>query len=821
LFRLKLFGGASLEGPGAPLTGRAVQRRRLALLALLAVARERGVTRDKLVAYLWPDSSTERSRHLLSDSVYRINQALGGDAIVATGDALRLNPERLASDVWEFADALENGELERAVDVHAAPFLDGFFLTNADEFERWAETERGRQARERAHALESLAEAGSERGDAVAAVRWWRTLASDDPYSSRIALRLMSALEAAGDPAAAVQHARIHSVLVRDQLGVEPDPEIDRFADRLRTADPGTRAGGAPGGGIERPTTEPEIDGAARTEPQVKTGSAGDRAPRDEDPGALTTPAGDPSVAAEAGALAAGPSSRRVGSKPFLASRRTAATILAGGVLGVIAVIVAIAAIRGGRGAPPAASEPAAIAVLPFADVSPDRDQEYFADGITEELMVRLSKLEGLAVVGRTSAFAFKGRAVDVREIGRQLGVSAVLEGSVRRADDRLRIVAQLVDATNGYELWSETYEREASDVFAVQDEIARAIVTRLTGRLARSQPVPTDASQSEDPEAYNLYLQGRFEWHKRTEQGLRASAEYFRQATERAPAYARAWVGLGDAHAVLGFYDYLSPADAFPAAAAAARRALELDPTLAEAHATLAYVALYHDWDWARAEAEFLRTIALYPGYSTGHQWYANLLTAMGRFEEAIREMRIAQELDPLSLIANAALGWVLYYAGDYERAADQFGRTLDMNPRFELAHLFRGAALQELGRTDEALQDFVRAVELSGGSTISRAALARGRVLAGDRRGAHELLNELETGDAYTPSYEIAKIHEALDDHDAALSWLERAFEQRSHSMAFLAVDPQLRDLHTEPRFHRLISDVGLDGIPLTPAR
>lgn len=785
MFRLKLFGGACVDGLEGPLTGRAVQRRRLALLALLAVARGRGVGRDKLVAFLWPDSDTERARHLLSDSVYRINQALDGEAIVAVGDELRINALRLPSDVAEFGDAMEAGDWERAVELQSSPFLDGFFLTGADEFERWVEVERQRHTRERARALEALA-AGAE-SDPAHAARWWRMLAADDPYSSRVALQLMRTLGRAGERAAAVQHARTHAVLVREDLGVEPDAEVLRYAERL-TTDSAAES--------DRVVVSP-AESPAESVITAPSSEAVDQPDRVE--------AAEPARALMAGVQ---PRTRR---------RSAVWVVVPVGAIVALAIIVA-ALVRGGvRARAPAG--PIAIVVLPFVDQSPASDQEYFADGITEELIVKLAKVDGFKLVGRTSAFAFKGKAVDAREIAARLNVSALLTGSIRKAENRLRITAQLVDATNGYEMWSETYEREQEDVFAIQDEISRAIVMRLRGRLTGSDEARLATSSStHDPDAYNLYLNGRFEWHKRTEQGLRNAAEYFRQAVARAPEYARAHVGLGDAYAVLGFYDYLPPAEAFPRAKEAARRAVQLDATLAEPHATLGYVALYYEWDWANAEEEFRRTIDLDPSYSTGHQWYANFLTAMGRFDEAAREMRAAQEVDPLSLIANAALGWVLYYAGDYERAIDQCTRTLELNPNFELAYLWRGLAREELGRIAEEIDDLGRAVQLSGGSAISNAALARARALSGERDLARAMLRELEKrgGAGYVPSFEIAKIHEALGDRASALQWLRRAYAQRSHSMVFLAVDPQLSNLRNDPEFRRLVREVGLDRTP-----
>jgi tetratricopeptide (TPR) repeat protein len=277
------------------------------------------------------------------------------------------------------------------------------------------------------------------------------------------------------------------------------------------------------------------------------------------------------------------------------------------------------------------------------------------------------------------------------------------------------------------------------------------------------------------------------------------------------APEFARAHVGLADAYAVMGFYDYLPPHEAFPPAAQAATTALAIDPGLGEAHATLGYVALYHEWDWERAEREFLRAIELAPFYSTAHQWYANFLTAMGRFEEAERAMRRAQELDPLSLIAKAALGWVLYYAGDYDRAVAQCRIALEMNPSFELAYLWAGQALEMMGRTDEALAELQRAVEQSSEGAIFVAALAHAHAVRSERREAEQLLARLEAGN-YIPSYEIAKVYAALDRQPEALVWLERAHEQRSHSMAFLRVDPQFAELRDDPTFRELLARLRL---------
>ena len=332
------------------------------------------------------------------------------------------------------------------------------------------------------------------------------------------------------------------------------------------------------------------------------------------------------------------------------------------------------------------------MAVLPFENLSADADVEYLSDGITEEIGAALGRMEGLRVAAHTSAFSFKGQRVDVREVGRRLSVGAVLEGSVRKMGPRLRVTTRLVETAQGYQLWSETYERDFEDAFAVQQAIAEEVAARLRGNLGAGIAAPVvERGAAPDAESYDLYLKGRYAWHRRTAASLLTAVDLLRQAADRAPHWARAHAGLADAYAVSGFYDYLPPREAFPAAERTARRALELDPELAAPHATLGYVHLYYEWRWDPAEEEFRRAIALDPAYSTAHQWYGNYLTAMGRFPEAVAHMRDAQERDPLSLIANAALGWSQYYAREFHQASEQFRRTLELNPDFELAHLWR----------------------------------------------------------------------------------------------------------------------------------
>ncbi len=805
MYSLRLFGGASIEGPDGPLTGRAAQRHRLALLALLATS-PRGLTRDKLIAYLWPEKGTPRARHALSDSIYRIHEALDREAVLAAGDELRLVRDRLPSDVDDFRRALEAGEWERAVDVYAGPFMDGFHLPRSSTFERWLDGERERLGRRYGDALESLAEHRSERGDLKGAVEAWRRRAAHDRFDSRVAVRLMQALEDAGNRAGALRHARAHARLLEQEFGAEPDPDVDELAERLRAApDPGSgpdpSAASAPAADGPRAAADGESE--ADRGPAAATGTAA------RPDGAFRGP--DGSGRDRRGAESPGRKASREAPSRGRWSRRALVGIA------VLAAAVGLwLAWEGGRsgGATPPVS--ASVAVLPFDDIGASEDDRHFTDGVTEEILANLARIGELRVIARASVMRYRDVDRSVPDIAEELGVGYVVEGSVRRDGERVRVTARLVDAGMNSQVWAESYDRRLEDIFAVQSDIATRVADALEAELGAEVAERIERSPTDDLEAYNLYLRGRYYWHRRTERDLRESARFFERAVERDSGYARAWAGLADAYAVMAFYDYLPPRTAYPRAKEAAERALAIDDGLAEAHASLGYVALYYDWDGARAEVAFRRAIELNPSYSVGHQWYANLLVATGRFEEAAREMNRAREVNPLSLIANGALGWVYHYAGRYDEAVRQCERALEMDPAWDLGHLWRGLALERLGRTGEAVSSLRRAMELSGGSGITRAALAHALAGAGRVGEARRLLQELtaagEDG-SYQPSFEIAKVHLALGDEEAALDRLERAYEERSHSMAFLEVDPQLAALRSRPRFRRLVERVGLE--------
>lgn len=779
-FTLKLFGGASLEGPEGPLTGRVVQRRRLAVLIVLALAHKRGVSRDKLIAYLWPDSDEERARHLLSDSLYVLRKSLGDDAVLARGDELRLNPEVVRTDLVEFEQALEQGDTDRAITCYAGPLLDGVSLGDSAEWEHWVDGERERISRLYALALESLAEERRTQGDLHGWVEAWRIAAAHDPTDSRVALRLMQALDATGNRAGAIQHAHVHQTILREQLGAEPDAAVDEFAERLRLA------------------PEPK-EPPPRRDPQATTAPAGEP---------TVEPSGDGSDLPEITATKQAPGVRR----PSLLGRQRAALLVIG--VAVLASIV-LWAVSQPRASPVDPSSYNSIAVLPFVDMSPDGNTEYLSDGMTEELINALAQVNGLRVASRTSAFAFKGRNQDIRDIGQKLNVDAVLEGSVRSAGNQLRVSAQLVSTENGYHLWSKTYQREMRDVFAIQEEISRAIVNTVQGRLAQQRSTPLVQSHTDDLEAYQLYLQGRYFWNQRDnsqrrEETLRKAISYFQAALQRDPNYALAHSGLADTYASLP--PGMSRDEAYARAKVAALRALKLDETLAEAHTALARILVVQEWDWQRAGREYQRAIELNPGYATAHQWYGMYLTSLGRLDDAIAELNTAQQLDPLSLAVNNDLGRALYYARRYDEAIEQYRKTIQLYPSSADAHLNLALAYAEKSLLESAIRELHTWTELSGDEP--RALLGYTYAAAGRRDEALRILAALEerakTGNVSPTS--MAVIHARLGNHDRAFALLEQAVRERSPFVLFLKVHPRLDPLRTDPRFTRLLRQVGL---------
>jgi TolB-like protein/DNA-binding SARP family transcriptional activator/Tfp pilus assembly protein PilF len=779
MIAVKLFAGACLQDGDRTLTGPPAQRSRLALLALLAGSYPGALTRERLIAWLWPDRKTDPARNLLSQSIYVLRKALGDDAIQSAGEELRLNPDVVTCDVVQFQEALAGGDLARAVDLYSGPFLDGFHLPGALEFEHWLDGERERYRRAQATALEGLAVAAIEAGDVSKAVDGWLRLAAMDPYNSRVTLRLMQTLEAAGDRAGALRQARIHAALLEQEFEADPDPEVTALADQLRRQPLATL-----------PDNEASPSAAAAAAAPTGGDAPADAAVPAPDEGAVRVEHGWRNTRTDRNAWG-WPGTRTSGIGRTL--RRLA-------IPGAAVITVAFGLSAGWlrpaprpSTAPTAAAAPApetaasagtrSIAVLPFANLGRDAEEEYFTDGLTEELIGVLSRVRSLRVAARTSVFAFKGESRDVREIGRALNVDAVLEGSVRRDGDRIRVTAQLVSAADGFPLWSETYEREVTDIFAIWSDLAQRIVSGLEAELTPQERERLARRPTTSPEAHVFYLKGRHFANQRTGSGLRRALEYFERAIATDPLYADAYAGLAHAYQLQDLYDPPTPHATGERARAAFVRALELDGELAEAHAARGGHLHSYVWDKEGAERAYMRAIELDPNYAFARHLHAIMLASAGRFEEAIAQRRIALELDPLNPHMNAVLGDALVRAGRLPEALPYLRHALELDTTYWRAYRILGDYHAAAGHLDEALAAYQRSVELSDGVTPARIGLARGLARAGRDEDARQILRTLEDDAARTGIYppEVANVFAELNDMDGAFAWLEQAFRHR----------------------------------------
>jgi serine/threonine-protein kinase len=808
---LKLLGSPSIQRPEGELVGgQPAQRHRIALLALLARSPERGVGREKVMGYLWPESSPDHARNLLNVSVYVLRKALGEDALLSAGDQLRLNQQVIQSDVAAFEAAVSAGEYERAVAFYDGPFLDGFFLNNVPEFERWVDRERDRLAGSCAKALEALADASEAGGDPATAAAWWKARAAQDPYDSRVAGRLIRALEAAGNPAAALQHAAIHERLLQDEFDVWPDRATIELVESIRQR-------------RESQQTAPAPAMAEAPSPAVSPAGAGDDERDDQQPvhGAAPSAASKP---------------------PEQPSHRTAY----GGLLGrVAAMTVAVLALWGlaallspdnprpgaaidglANGAPTSNDErgasvdrrepvPRSIAVLPFVNRSADPEEEYLSDGLAEELIGALARIGSLRVAARTSSFAFKGKTGDVTEIGEALNVATVLEGSVRREGDRLMVLAQLIDANDGLLLWSETWEGRITEVFEIQRDLALRIAAALEAELTPGERERLASRPTEHLEAFTWYLRGRYFFNQRTPLGYERAIEYFQRATAVDPRYAAAWAGLAGVYSLQGLAGTVDADSARHMSRVAARRATELDAGIAEAHTALGLYLHAYEWNAPAAEREFLQAITLNPTDAPARQAWGNLLAAMGRIDEAIAQKEIAAELDPLMPALSETLAFTLVRAGRLEEAMRQVANALELDSTYWRAHAVLGLVHEQSGHADDAIRAYERANTLAGANTHrTRADIARVLARAGRvdeaRRLVATLRNDAQRTGSNDPAVATALL--ALGEVDAAFDWLERGLRQRQPHLAFVRGDARFADLDREPRFADLLRRVGI---------
>ncbi|MGH7638333.1 MAG: BTAD domain-containing putative transcriptional regulator, partial [Gemmatimonadaceae bacterium] len=625
------------------------------------------------------------------------------------------------------------------------------------EFERWLDGERARLAERYATTLATLAEQSEEQGDPAGAAGWWRRLAAHDPYSARVTLRLMRAMEAAGDRAGALQHARAHAAILREEFDAEPEPDVAAFAERLRVEPPGGLA-------AELPSLRKQIHGPA---------------------------------------------------SPIPASRRRYAITAA-----AMLLLVAVVGLRGMRGdGADSSSSARSVGVLAFVNMSADPEHVYFSDGLSEQIIAELSRIEGLRVAARTSSFALRESELDVRTIGDTLDVAAVLEGSVRRTGSRLRVTAQLIDANTGYHIWSEDYDRELSDVFAVQEEIARAIAGALELRLAGRSATP-DARHRPGLEAYDLYLRGLYLRNTLSADGLAQAAAYFDRAIRMEPRFALAYAAKSSVIAPQIYFGYVERQRGLEELRALTSRALELDSTLGEAHASLGVQRLFFEWDWSGAEKALRRAVELNPSDPHAYHHLANYLNVMDRASEAVAARERSAEIDPLNARTRITLANDYGRVGNDARAMSEYRRAAEMDPMNPLLlgvgpGLPVGPARQfaHQGRFSEAIDEYLRLANLRGATRQEVQSLRRAFETSGMSGFWREwMAMDLRLSGGTINPMRMAALLTLVGDTLRAFEWLDRAFQERDAGLVYLPIESSFESLRTHPRVARILKEMSL---------
>jgi TolB-like protein/DNA-binding SARP family transcriptional activator len=756
MLRLLTLGGCFLERDGNRLESLSANRKGLALLALIAAAGSRGIARDSVVALLWPDSDDERARTSLRQLLHSLRTQLGESDLLLPSPELRLNPAVIESDVAQFRSALLSRDPATAVSLYRGPFLDGFFLKGSDEFERWVSDERAAIAREAGQALEAVATEAGHQGDWRAAVERWRELARLEPHSARAAMGLMRALDASGERTAALQHARVYELMMREEFGDAPDAGVIALAEELRRA-PAPR---------QLQDIEP-------------------RAVQHDDEPATVQPA-----------------------TPTL--RSGDAWLLAGAAL--LLVLLAFGAIRFWA-APNDKPVLSSIVVLPLANVGANPDDEFISDGLTENLITSLARVSDLRVIARTSAFAFKARSIDLRKLADSLGVDAVLEGSVQRVGQNLKVNVQLVNAADATVVWASTYDRQLNDILVVQDDITTSIVDALSARMRADAGKTSRPRVVADVGAYELYLRGRHLFTTSTDRETAARAQkYFQQALQRDSTIAEAHAGLSDVYTRLAIFGFAPPRPSYAAAKAAALRALELDPDLGEAYAALGHLKCVAELDWEGAVKDFERSIALTPNYTFGRMPYAICLTSMRRFRDALRQIETARAADPLSPAVPNMLGRVHVAMRQPDKAIEYLRQALELSPNMDMAYQQLGHAYLQKGMATEAIAALRRAAELSGARDSLH--LAYAYATTGNPKEAQRIVDAISRTPARTRTlaYHLAMAYTGLRDFDRAFEWLQRGLSERVSFMVGTAVEPGFEPLHKDPRWHEIVKRMGL---------
>ena len=772
-FRLQTFGTLRLVGRADDtiLGEHGHQRRRLALLAVLAASGERGRSRDQLLGLFWPDVPQSRARHSLEQLVYAIRTSL--DESVFTGlNPLGLNPAFIGSDVGDFASALSRGEREAAVELYRAPFLEGFYLTDAPEFEQWMEAERGRIERSYTDALERLAKSAEDANDSAAAARWLQKLIDTDPVSSKHAIGLIRALMNAGDHAAALRYAERYEAIVGQELGTSVGPAVAGLVAEVRAR--------------------------AKTESVVVRG-AGPSPKRERYTGAAVSTAS--LLPPEATTNVAQPT------EPPLRARRRAVVVY-----GVAALVLAALVLAGSRLLSRAAKSPASatagvsIAVLPLANVSGDPRDAALADGLTEELIGVLAKIDRLRVVGRTSAFVFNKSTLDARQIADSLHVANILEGGVQKVGQRIRVQVRLVDGHDGSTRWAETYDRELKDIFLVQSDIATAVARELDLRLGGRTIAALRRAPTQNIAAYDLYLRASDPTLLRSDSGTLLSVDYFRKAIALDSNYAAAYAGLARTYLVFLLSQKVasSTREVYALGEQAGLKAVALDDSLPDAHATVGLLLMLR-YDFAGAEKELERARALDPGLYRTYRTLITLSYWKERPADAVAEANRMVDIDPLSATSHTELARAQCANREYAEGLARLKRLEAVRPRLQrissyaaMCHAMKGdwaAAVAALRPYQENRDDY-------RGRGWLGYALAR----SGQRQEALAVLADVTAHwqRSKQGAFEVALVHAGLGNRDQAFEWLNRSVDDLSLSENIML--PVFADLREDPRFERL---------------
>ena len=752
-YRLRILGGLELSAPGGgEIRAILAQPKRLALLVYLALAPSpRYRRRDVIISLFWPDLDQEHARGALRQALRFLRRQLGEALFVSRGEEeVGVDSTVLQCDAVQFQDAIDSGRTSEALGLYRGDLLDGVFVSDAaPDWDQWLDRERGRFRHLAAGAAWTLAEELRGAGDQAGAAGAARRAAGFAPDDEGELRRLMVFLDDLGNRSAALAAYDHFARRLQQDYGATPAPETWAILEAVRH-----RTGPAPA-------------------PQPPPGEAGARAPD----------------------VAIRPARLRM--------------LIALAAVGVLAVGAYLAAFGRSRAR---ANQPVVVAVLPMEDLEGDSTTTYLVEGLTDQLITDLAQAPGLQVINRRTTSLYRGSTKVPRTIARELGAGAVLSSTLQRLADTVLVNAQLTLAADDRAIWAQDYRGSRADLLRMQREIARAVSQRLRHPSAELVADAPSGSRPYHPEALDLYIKGRYWWNKRGP-GLLQSIQFFDQALQLDPTFALAYSGMADAYVQLGYGSLLPPGDAFPKAREAARRALALDSSLAEPHATLGYTAMYYDWDWSAAEREFQHALALNPSYATAHEWYGLFLAAMGRFTEAREHEQQAQALDPLSSAIGGTAAWVLYYSGQFEAAERELKIALRMDPGYTLGHFYLSRVYLAQGRTDSALVESAATGPLRAWvPTIAGEAYIR--ALRGERDNARETLVRLDSlsRSQYVTGYAVSLVHVALGQSDSAFAWLDRAVAERTHWLVWLNRDDRWKPIRQDARFRMVVQRVGL---------